>query len=102
MGASVEVVTGQATGAAHVAYTGDLNGISCLTVFTLRVVSGLGQLLSGAADKQVRTLVRIISSTPRVFLSGCSQARFAGNSGALGKNCNAAAAAEDQPKVESV
>ena len=49
-----------------------------------------------------RTLVRIISSTPRVFLSGCSQARFAGNSGAIGKNCNAAAAAQEQPNVEII
>ena len=30
--------------------------------------------------RMFRTLVNIISSTPRVFLSGCGQARFAGNS----------------------
>ena len=55
-----------------------------------------------AARQDLRTLVRIISSTPRVILSGCSKARFAGNSGAIAKNCNAAAAAQDQPNVEII
>ncbi len=50
----------------------------------------------------LRALVRITSSTPRVFLSGCSKARFAGNSGAIAKNSNAAAAAQEQPNVEII
>ena len=50
----------------------------------------------------VRTLVNIISSTPRVFVSGCGKARFAGNSGAIAKKCNAAAAAHEQLDVEII
>ncbi len=50
----------------------------------------------------IRTLVEIISSTPRVFVSGCGKARFAGNSGAIAKKCNAAAAAHEQPNVEII
>ena len=50
----------------------------------------------------LRTLVNIISSTPRVFVSGCGKARFAGNSGAIAKKCNAAAAAHEQPNVEII
>ena len=53
-------------------------------------------------NHSLRTLVRIISSTPRVFLSGCRKARFAGNSGAIAKNSNAAAAAQEQPNVEII
>ena len=52
--------------------------------------------------RRFRTLVRIISSTPRVILGGCSKARFAGNSGAIVKNCNAAAAAQERPNVEII
>jgi len=37
-----------------------------------------------------------------VILSGASRARFAGNSGAIAKNCNAAAAAQEQPNVEII
>ena len=50
----------------------------------------------------LRTLVKIISSTPRVLLSGCCKARFAGNSGAIAKKCNAAEAAQEQPNVEII
>jgi hypothetical protein len=50
----------------------------------------------------LRTLVQTISSTPRVFVSGCGKARFAGNSGAIDKKCNAAAAAHEQPNVEII
>ena len=50
----------------------------------------------------LRTLVNVISSTPRVFVSGCGKARFAGNSGAVAKQCNAAAAAHEQPNVEII
>ena len=50
----------------------------------------------------LRALVRIISSPPRVSLCGCRKARFAGNSGAIAKNSNAAAAAEGQPNVEII
>ena len=53
-------------------------------------------------DGAIRTLVNIISSTPRVFVRGCGQARFAGNSGAIAKKCNAAAAAHEQPDVEII
>ena len=35
-------------------------------------------------------------------MSGCGQARFAGNSGAIAKKCNAAAAAHEQPNVEII
>ena len=59
-------------------------------------------LIARSARVLHRTLVRIISSTPRVFLSGASRARFAGNSGAIAKNCNAAAAAQEQPNVEII
>ena len=55
-----------------------------------------------AVKEILRTLVRIISSTPRVFLSGCSKARFAGNSGAIAKNSNAAAATQERPNVEII
>ena len=51
---------------------------------------------------QLRTLVEIILSTPRVFQSGCCKARFAGNSGAIAKKCNAAAGAEEQPTVKII
>ena len=51
---------------------------------------------------RLRALVRIISSTPRVFLCGCSKARLAGNSGTIANNSNAAAAAEGQPNVEII
>ena len=50
----------------------------------------------------IRALVEIISSTPRVFVSGCGKARLAGNSGAIAKRCNAAAAAHEQPNVEII
>ena len=52
--------------------------------------------------RSLRTLVRIILSTPRVFLSGCGKARFAGNSGAIAKKRNAAAAAREQPNVKII
>ncbi len=50
----------------------------------------------------VRTLVEIISSTPRMLMSGCCKARFAGNSGTIAKKRNAAAAAHEQPDVEII
>ena len=50
----------------------------------------------------LRTLVNIISSTLRVFEGGCDKARFAGNSGAIAKKCNADAAAHEQLDVEII
>ena len=35
-------------------------------------------------------------------MSGCGKARFAGNSGAIAKKCNAAAATEEQPNVKII
>ena len=43
-------------------------------------------------DYTVRTLTRIISSTPRVFPGGGSKARRTANGSVLGKQRNAAAA----------
>ena len=67
-----------------------------LTLFFARQ-RGEGQL-----GKLLGTLVRIILSPPRVFLSGCGKARFAGNSGAIAKQRNAAAAAQEQPNVKII
>ncbi len=50
----------------------------------------------------LRTLVEIILSTSRVFLSGCCKARFAGNSGTIPKQRNAAAGAQEQPNVKII
>jgi hypothetical protein len=50
----------------------------------------------------LRTLVKIILSTPRVFARGCGKARFAGNSGTIAKKCNAAATSREQPNVEII
>ena len=47
----------------------------------------------------LRTLVEIISSTPRMFVSGCLPGAFLGNSAAMAKKCNAAVAAHEQPNV---
>ena len=52
--------------------------------------------------ESLRTLVEIILSTPRVFVRGCGKARFAGNSGAIAKKCNAAAAAHERPNVKII
>ncbi len=35
-------------------------------------------------------------------MNGASRARFAGHSGAIAKNCNAAAAAQKQPDVDII
>ena len=53
-------------------------------------------------SETLRTLVEIILSTPRVFLSGCCKARFAGNSGTIPQKRNAAAAAQEQPDVKII
>ena len=70
-----------------------------IDVFTPRAD---GPLTVAQLAAQLRTLVDIISSTPRVFLSGRCKARFAGNSGAIAKKCNAAAATQEQPNVEII
>ncbi len=63
------------------------------------MMNAVGKALTRRA-KAVRTLGNIILSPSRVFLSGCGKARLAGNSVAIAKHRNAAAAAQEQPNVK--
>ena len=61
------------------------------------------RLSSKATTPPLMTLVKFILSTPRVFVSACGKARFAGdNSWTIANKCNTVAAAHEQRNLEIV